>query len=98
MKQQIINTSSTLVRELTPLIGPGSRLLTALDPDSKQGVVGAIQWAVAEVTNEANKRILSEFSLDNAGSSLVRLVQELRKMQEQNNQWYRTIFKRIIFR
>lgn len=85
MKQQIVNTSATLVRELTPLIGPGSRLLTALDPDSKQGVVGAIQWAVAEVTNEANKRIMNEFSLDNTAGSLVRLIQELQKLQDKNN-------------
>jgi hypothetical protein len=76
IKQQVVKTSTTLSDNLTPLIGPGSRLLTILDPDNKTGLVSLVQWAVGE----ANKSILAEFSLDNKNGSLRRLISELREV------------------
>ena len=76
IKNQLIQTSHILAENLNPLIGPGSKLMTILDPSNKAGLVALVQWAVGE----ANKSILTEFSLDNKNGSLNRLLNELREV------------------
>ncbi len=77
MRRQIGGDDSELARTLAAHIGDSSPLMRLLNPSESDGLVSAIRSAIAEVSSEEKKQILAQFSLDNDGSALKRLVNEL---------------------
>ena len=60
-------------------VGSQSPLMKVLDPTSTDGVVALLARATETTLSEQRERILGEFSLDNQGGALARLVAELQK-------------------
>ena len=75
IRQQIEGDGSLLAKTLAAHVGHDSPVMRALDPDG--GVVASLTRATETTLSEQRERILSEFSLDNQGSALARLVAEL---------------------
>lgn len=74
---QVGADSSQLVRTLSTHIGEGSPLMQVLDPRASDGLPSTLAATVTAAVVEQRERILREFSLDNKGGALSRLVLEL---------------------
>jgi hypothetical protein len=79
MRRQVSGDGSELGRTLSAHLGPGSPLLTLVDPESRDGLASAFTKLVNKELEGQRSRILSEFSLDNREGSLSRLLTELRE-------------------
>lgn len=75
IRRQVEGEGSVLVSTLREHVGTDSPLMHTLDPMASDGLISQF----AQSTEEQQKRILSEFSLDNSEGALSRLVTELRK-------------------
>jgi hypothetical protein len=78
LRQHVGPDGSTLARTLDQHVEPLSRLL---DPEGAHGLKAQIASMLNAVLDDQRNRILREFSLDNEGSALSRL---LRKVAEDN--------------
>ena len=79
IRQQVEGDGSLLVKTLAAHVGDKSPLMQILDPQSTNGLLALLTQATEDTLSEQRERILSEFSLDNQGSALGRLVLELQK-------------------
>ena len=79
IRQQVDGDGSVLARTLATHLGESSPLMSALNADSADGLVSRLAQATEVTLADQRNRLLSEFSLDNQGSALQRLVQELRR-------------------
>ena len=77
IRSQMEGDGSVLARTLVAHVGDQSPLMRALDPQSGGGVIALLAQATESTLTEQRERILREFSLDNEGSALARLVAEL---------------------
>jgi hypothetical protein len=84
LRAHLASENSTLARTLATHVGEGSPLFKLLSPDEAQGLKARIESMMEKVFEEQQQRILSEFSLDNDGSALTRLV---RKVRESNGEF-----------
>jgi hypothetical protein len=77
LRRQVGNNGSELAATLASHIGENSPLMRLLNPEEADGLVAAMRSSISEVVSGERERILREFSLDNGGSALTRLVEEL---------------------
>ena len=77
IRRQIEGEGSLLAKTLSAHVGDQSPLMRVLDPASTDGLVALLSRATETTLAEQRQRILGEFSLDNQGSALARLVAEL---------------------
>jgi len=77
LQRQVGGSDSVLADTLAEHIGKNSPLMKLLNPEEANGLVSSIRSTISFVIGEEQKRILSEFSLDNDQSALKRLINEL---------------------
>lgn len=77
LRHQVGQDGSTLSRTLSAHLSPESPLMKTLDAASPDGFLAGLQTTVAASLAEQEKRVLSEFSLDNKNGALSRLIDEL---------------------
>ncbi len=77
LRRQIGTEDSELAKTLLLYFGDNSPLMKRLSPNESEGLVGALRGVIEEQLRQQRERVLGEFSLDNAQSSLSRLVSEL---------------------
>jgi uncharacterized coiled-coil protein SlyX len=78
LRQQIGDgESSELARALARRIGESSPLMRRLDPQDAESISRSIEKSVKDVLDAEQGRILDEFSLDNEGGALTRVVAQL---------------------
>jgi uncharacterized coiled-coil protein SlyX len=78
LRQQIGDgESSELARALARHIGESSPLMRRLDPQDAESISRSIEKSVKDVLDAEQCRVLDEFSLDNKGGALTRVVAEL---------------------
>jgi hypothetical protein len=77
LRSQIGGEGSELARTLANHLGDHSPLMQLLDPAASEGLFGSLATALEKTLSAQRERILSEFSLDNEGGALARLVAEL---------------------
>lgn len=78
LRSQIGQTDSELAKTLAAHFGEASPLMRVLSPNETDGLLAGIGNAVTASLQDQRERILKEFSLDNQGSALARLVKELK--------------------
>jgi hypothetical protein len=74
---QIGASDSELARTLATHVGEQSTLMKILRPGEKEGLINSLTLEVQRALEAQRNAILSEFSLDNGGGALARLVREL---------------------
>ena len=79
IRRQVDGDGSFLSRTLAAHVGDKSPIMRILDPHSTEGLVALLAQATESTLSEQREKIISEFSLDNGGSALRRLVSELQK-------------------
>jgi hypothetical protein len=77
LRSQIGTSDSELARTLAAHVGEQSALMKILRPGETEGILHALSAAMKSALESQRAAILSEFSLDNGGSALTRLVKEL---------------------
>lgn len=77
LRRQIGGDGSELAKTFATHIGESSPLMRLLNPKESDGLVSSIRSTISEVSGQEKERILREFSLDNEGGALKRLVTEL---------------------
>ena len=77
LRRQVGLQDSELARTLAEHMGDDSTIVALIDPTSDTGLVKGLGEVVNRTLAEERERILQEFSLDNAGGALSRLVNEL---------------------
>ncbi len=79
LRRQIGGEQSTLAKTLVEHVGENSPLMKVLSPDESQGVLAALRQMVDRQLRSQRDDLLRQFSLDEEGSALSRLVGELTK-------------------
>jgi len=77
VRQQVEEGKTGLSRVFEQFIGENSQLFRMLDPSGDNQLVASLQRTLGAVVEDQNKAILSQFSLDNKDSALVRFLGEL---------------------
>lgn len=77
VRQQVKEAEGSLSKVFEQFIGENSQLLKALDPSGENQLVTMLQRTLDGVVQAQNLAILSQFSLDNKDSALVRFLTEL---------------------
>jgi hypothetical protein len=77
VRQQVKDAEGNLSRVFEQFIGENSQLLKLLDPTGENHLVAMLQRTLDGVVQAQNLAILSQFSLDNKDSALVRFLGEL---------------------
>jgi hypothetical protein len=77
IRKELDTVETRLSKTFDAYVGARSPLLEALDPKESNALLAAMRNTVDVVLAEERKRILAEFSLDNADGSLARLLREL---------------------
>lgn len=86
MQQQVQAGESRLKELFERFIGENSQILKLLDPSEENHLVKALESTLAGAVTEQNQAILSQFSLDNRESALVRFLSELSSRHGDLNQ------------
>jgi hypothetical protein len=77
LARHVNGDGSTLSVTLDKHLGTGSPLLQALSPDQRKGILAALKESLEAVLADHGRRIAGQFSLDDKGSALSRLVAEV---------------------
>lgn len=77
LRRQIGTDDSELARTLASHLGEGSPLMELLSPEESTGFLQVLRQSIGELLEAERNTILAEFSLDNSGGALSRLVSEL---------------------
>ena len=77
LRTQIGASDSELARTLAAHVGEQSTLMKILRPSEKEGILNSLSLEMQKALERQRNAILSEFSLDNGGGALARLVKEL---------------------
>lgn len=83
LRSQIGTSDSELARTLTAHVGADSALMKILRPSETEGILNSLAIAMKTALETQRNAILSEFSLDNGGGALARLVKELNEKHGQ---------------
>ena len=73
---------STLADTLAEHLGAGSPLMTLLDPEAEDGIAAELTASLEAAVGSHREALLAEFSLDNKGGALARLVAEVDELQK----------------
>jgi hypothetical protein len=77
LRTQIGASDSELTRTLAAHVGDQSALMKILRPSETEGILNSLSQAMQKALETQRDAILCEFSLDNCGGALARLVKEL---------------------
>ena len=77
MSRHLEKETQLLGQLLEQHVGESSELLKILSPDQKDGLISQLQGQFQATLGEQSKQILEQFSLDQEGSALNRLVQSI---------------------
>ncbi len=77
LRTQIGTSDSELARTLAAHVGEQSTLMRILRPSEKEGLLNSLTLEMQKALEAQRDAILCEFSLDNGGGALARLVKEL---------------------
>ena len=77
VRLQVTEAQTTLGKVFEQFVGENSQLFRMLDPGEGNHLVAALQKSLDTVVQAQNEAILSQFSLDNKESALVRFLGEL---------------------
>jgi hypothetical protein len=77
LRTQIGSSDSELAKTLAAHVGEQSMLMKILRPSETEGLLASLSSAMQRALEGQRSAILSEFSLDNVGGALARLVREL---------------------
>lgn len=77
VRTQVRDAEQSLSKVFEQFVGENSQLLRMLDPTGDNQLVGTLQRTLDGVVQAQNLAILSQFSLDNKESALVRFLGEL---------------------
>ena len=77
IRSQIEGNDSGLSRTLAAYVGQDSPLMKILNPESTGGLIAQLTKSTEAVLTAQRERILGEFSKDNQGSAINRLIAEL---------------------
>lgn len=83
MRQQIGPEDSQLAKTLAAHLGENSPIMKRLSPEDSDGFLKALTEAVDAALSAEREAILEEFSLDNEGSALSRLVKRVETSQRE---------------
>ena len=83
MRAQIGALDSELAKTLAAHVGEPSALMKILRPSETEGIVNSVSVTVQKALEAQRNAILCEFSLDNGGGALARLVRELNEKHGQ---------------
>jgi len=86
VRQQVKDAESSLSKVFDQFVGENSQLLKMLDPTGDNQLVATLQRTLDGVVQTQNLAILSQFSLDNKESALVRFLSELTSRHGDLNQ------------
>lgn len=81
LRSYLAPENSTIARALAAQVGEGSPIFKLLSPDHAEGLKARIESMLVDVLTEQQQQIVKEFSLDDEGSALSRLV---KRVQETN--------------
>lgn len=81
LRRQIGQDDSQLAKTLAAHFGTESPLMKRLSPSESEGLLCALRETVEKQLTTQRETVLKEFSLDNAGGALTRLVRELSDKQ-----------------
>ena len=77
LRSQIGTSDSELAKTLAAHVGEQSMLMKILRPSESEGILNSLSIAMKSALEAQRNALLSEFSLDNGGGALARLVKEL---------------------
>jgi hypothetical protein len=77
LRSQIGQSDSELAKTLASHFGEQSTLMKILRPSETEGILNSLSLAMKAALESQRNAILAEFSLDNGGGALARLVKEL---------------------
>jgi len=77
LRRHLDGEASSLARTLAQHVGEASPILKHLSPTQSDGFLATLQQAIEETLQAARDHILGQFSLDDKGSALSRLVTEI---------------------
>lgn len=77
LRSQIGQSDSELAKTLAAHVGDQSTLMKILRPNETEGILNSLSGVLQKALEGQRNVILSEFSLDNDGGALARLVKEL---------------------
>jgi hypothetical protein len=83
LKAHLGNDDSTLARSLAASLGEKSPVFKMLSPNEANGLKAQLETALKGALEEQRKAVVKEFSLDNEGSALSRLVKRVEDAQKQ---------------
>lgn len=89
LRRAVAPEGSALARTLIQHVGEQSPLLRLLDPKSGDGLLKALEAAMAELIEQQREAVLGQFSLDNEDGALVRLLAELKERHGELQGWMR---------
>ena len=81
MRKLVVDENSELSKTLSSHVGTNSPLFKILDPDQSKGLLASLQSTVDAALTSQSEAVLSEFSLDNDGGALKRLVDQISQSQ-----------------
>lgn len=77
LQRQIGTNDSELVKTLKTHVGHDSALMKLLDPEESQSLTQVLSESIKQIIQIEVKTVLAEFSLDNKGGALSRLIEEI---------------------
>jgi hypothetical protein len=77
LSRRLDGDTSTLARTLAERIGEQSPIMRMLSPQQGDGLIAALTGVIQKAQTEQRETVLRQFSLDDKGSALSRLVSEL---------------------
>ena len=83
MREQIGLNNSELSRTLAAYVGDQSEFMQVLSTDESQGFLKALTETIGNRLTEQRESLLNEFSLDKEESALSRLIQHVKKSQNE---------------
>jgi hypothetical protein len=86
VRRQVTEAESSLSKVFDQFVGENSQLLRMLDPSGDNQLVATLRLEMQQAVRAQNDAILSQFSLDNKASALVRFLGELNARHGDLNQ------------
>jgi hypothetical protein len=83
MREQIGSDNSELSRTMAAYVGDQSEFMQILSTDESQGFLKALTESIGNRLTEQRESLMKEFSLDKEDSALSRLIQHVKKSQNE---------------
>src|SRR5581483_6050307 len=77
LREYLSSDDSVLAKTMARQIGAESPLFRLLSPDERNGLLATIEGLIKDELSGQREKVLAQFSLDNPGSALTRLVEKI---------------------